>query len=207
MVRENYQRRMEQELGKIPKGEKLLLHSCCAPCSSAVLEQLSHHFAVTLYFYNPNIWPSQEYERRKAEQEALVKEIKTEYPVVFREAEYKPEDFYAVAKPLAEEPEGGGRCAVCFNLRLRQAAKTAKELGFAWYTTTLSVSPHKNAPLLNQIGTKAGEEFGVKFLPSDFKKKEGYKRSLELSAEYDLYRQDYCGCEYSYRARHADKEG
>ena len=205
MVHENYQRNMEQELNKIPKGERLFLHSCCAPCSSAVLEQLSRHFAVTLYFYNPNIWPSQEYERRKAEQATLVEKLETEYPVTFLEAEYKPEDFYAVAQPLAGQPEGGGRCTACFALRLRQAARTAAEQGFGWYTTTLTVSPHKNAPLLNQIGTKAGEEFGVKFLPSDFKKKEGYKRSLELSAEHGLYRQDYCGCEYSYKARHPEE--
>ena len=205
MVHENYQRKMEQELNKIPKGERLFLHSCCAPCSSAVLEQLSRHFAVTLYFYNPNIWPSQEYERRKAEQATLVEKLETEYPVTFLEAEYKPEDFYAVAQPLAGQPEGGGRCTACFALRLRQAARTAAEQGFGWYTTTLTVSPHKNAPLLNQIGTKAGEEFGIKFLPSDFKKKEGYKRSLELSAEHDLYRQDYCGCEYSYKARHPEE--
>lgn len=203
---ENYQKIMEQQLKKIPKGERLLLHSCCAPCSTAVLEQLAQHFAVTLYFYNPNIWPSEEYERRKAEQQQLLPQIETKYPVVFLEASYHPEDFYKVAAPFAQEAEGGKRCVACFSLRLQQAAKTAANLGFGWFTTTLTISPHKNAALLNQIGSIAGEMHGVQFLHADFKKKEGFKRSLQLSDEFGLYRQDYCGCEYSYQARHQSVE-
>lgn len=198
MEKQNYQLTMENALRKIPEGTKLVLHSCCGPCSSSVLEQLAAHFEVTLLYYNPNIWPKEEYIRRRDEQQEVLKKLPIKHPVHFVELPYKEEEFLAVAAGLEAEPEGGSRCAACFALRLGQAAAFARRQGINWLTTTLTVSPHKNAALLNKIGEKAAEENGVHFLPSDFKKKNGYKRSLELSEEYGLYRQEYCGCEFSY---------
>lgn len=197
----NYQRKMEEEIAAFGAGQRprLLLQCCCAPCSSAVLEVLVPHFDVTVYFYNPNIHPKAEYEKRLAQLPKLLAGAEYGDTVKVLEAPYVPGDFFTAAKGLEEEPEGGARCTECFRLRLRQTAKQAKALGFDWFTTTLTVSPHKNAAVLNEIGLSLGEEYGVKFLPSDFKKKEGYKESIRLSKAYDLYRQDYCGCVYSMR--------
>jgi predicted adenine nucleotide alpha hydrolase (AANH) superfamily ATPase len=178
---------------------KLLLHACCAPCSSATLERLSAHFDLTILYYNPNIYPPEEYHRREAELERFVEQAGYHYPVV--ELPYDPQEFYTSVKGLENEPEKGARCTVCYRLRMRRAAQYAAEHGFDWFTTTLSISPHKDAKRINAIGQELEQEFGVKHLPSDFKKQNGYLRSLQLSEEYGLYRQDYCGCEFSAKAR------
>ncbi len=194
----NYQKALDETLstlgGNVPA---LLLHSCCAPCSSYVLEYLTKYFNVTLYYYNPNIFPAEEYYKRLNEQQRLLGLIGTTNPVYIIPAEYEPQRFYDVAAGLGNEPEGGSRCELCFRLRLEETAKAAKAGGFDYFTTTLSVSPHKSASLLNKIGKEMSEKYGVPYLYSDFKKREGYKRSIELSNLYGLYRQNYCGCEYS----------
>lgn len=196
----NYQRKMEeliakeQTQGKVPT---LLLHSCCAPCSSYVLESLSEYFKITVLYYNPNISPAREYEARVEEQKRLIRELPVTHPVSFLAGAYQPERFYSAVKGLEQCPEGGERCTVCYELRLREAAKTAQQGGFDYFTTTLSISPLKDAERLNAIGKRLAEEYGVSYLYSDFKKKNGYKRSVELSAQYRLYRQDYCGCVFS----------
>lgn len=194
----NYQTEMEQEIARLPENSRprLLLQCCCAPCSSAVLEILVKYFDVTVYFYNPNIHPQAEYEKRLSQFPKLFKAPFCE-DVQMLDAPYDPEAFFAVAKGKENEPEGGARCTECFKLRLEQTAKTAKEQGFDYFTTTLTVSPHKNAALLNEIGQALGEKYSVPFLPSDFKKKEGYKRSITLSKALDLYRQTDCGCIFS----------
>jgi hypothetical protein len=190
---------MELEIDRTGDGKRLLLHSCCAPCSSSVLERLAQHFEVTVFYYNPNIFPESEYRMRVEEQKRLLSQLPTTYPLHFLEGAYEPERFYEWAAPLAEEPEGGKRCFLCYEMRLREAAEAAKEQGFDYFTTTLSVSPLKNADKLNEIGQRLEQEYGVRYLVSDFKKKDGYKRSIELSKEYDLYRQNFCGCIYSLR--------
>ena len=205
----NYTKELErliqklQQEGKVPR---LLLHACCAPCSSAVLEYLSQYFAITLLYYNPNIAPLEEYQKREAELRRLVSQMKFTHPVELLPCQYDGQAFVQAARGLEGEPEGGKRCEVCFRLRLRYAAQEAARLRFDYYTTTLSISPMKNAPLLNQLGEEIGREFGVAHLPSDFKKKDGYKRSVQLSKEYDLYRQDYCGCAFSKAQRQREKE-
>ena len=198
----NYQKKLEELIAKEQKEGRvptLLLHSCCAPCSSYVLEYLSEFFRITVLYYNPNISPEKEYDARAAEQKRLISELPTKHPVSFLAGEYKPEEFYAAVKGLEECPEGGDRCTVCYELRLREAAKTAAEGGFDYFTTTLSISPLKDAERLNSIGRALVEEYGVSYLFSDFKKKNGYKRSTELSVQYGLYRQNYCGCVFSER--------
>lgn len=205
----NYAKELErliqklQQEGKVPR---LLLHACCAPCSSAVLEYLSQYFAITLLYYNPNIAPLEEYQKREAELRRLVSQMKFTHPVELLPCQYDGQAFVQAARGLEGEPEGGKRCEACFRLRLRYAAQEAARLRFDYYTTTLSISPMKNAPLLNQMGEEIGREFGVAHLPSDFKKKDGYKRSVQLSKEYDLYRQDYCGCAFSKAQRQREKE-
>jgi predicted adenine nucleotide alpha hydrolase (AANH) superfamily ATPase len=205
----NYTKELErliqklQQEGKVPR---LLLHACCAPCSSAVLEYLSQYFAITLLYYNPNIAPLEEYKKREAELRRLVSQMKFTHPVELLPCQYDGQAFVQAARGLEGEPEGGKRCEACFRLRLRYAAQEAARLRFDYYTTTLSISPMKNAPLLNQLGEEIGREFGVAHLPSDFKKKDGYKRSVQLSKEYDLYRQDYCGCAFSKAQRQREKE-
>lgn len=205
----NYAKELErliqklQQEGKVPR---LLLHACCAPCSSAVLEYLSQYFAITLLYYNPNIAPLEEYQKREAELRRLVSQMKFTHPVELLPCQYDGQAFVQAARGLEGEPEGGKRCEACFRLRLRYAAQEAARLRFDYYTTTLSISPMKNAPLLNQLGEEIGKEFGVAHLPSDFKKKDGYKRSVQLSKEYDLYRQDYCGCAFSKAQRQREKE-
>lgn len=205
----NYAKELErliqklQQEGKVPR---LLLHACCAPCSSAVLEYLSQYFAITLLYYNPNIAPLEEYQKREAELRRLVSQMKFTHPVELLPCQYDGQAFVQAARGLEGEPEGGKRCEACFRLRLRYTAQEAARLRFDYYTTTLSISPMKNAPLLNQLGEEIGREFGVAHLPSDFKKKDGYKRSVQLSKEYDLYRQDYCGCAFSKAQRQREKE-
>ena len=205
----NYAKELErliqklQQEGKVPR---LLLHACCAPCSSAVLEYLSQYFAITLLYYNPNIAPLEEYQKREAELRRLVSQMKFTHPVALLPCQYDGQAFVQAARGLEGEPEGGKRCEACFRLRLRYAAQEAARLRFDYYTTTLSISPMKNAPLLNQLGEEIGREFGVAHLPSDFKKKDGYKRSVQLSKEYYLYRQDYCGCAFSKAQRQREKE-
>lgn len=196
----NYQKLLDgiieknQSEGKLPS---LLLHVCCAPCSSYCLEYLSEYFKITVFYYNPNITVSEEYEHRLSEEQRLIREMSFKNPVEIIESTYDPERFFSAVKGLEKEPEGGKRCEACFILRLGESARKAKELGFDFFTTTLTISPLKNAALLNDIGYETGEKYGVAWLPSDFKKREGYKRSIELSREYDLYRQSYCGCVFS----------
>lgn len=205
----NYQRELDRVIGSL--GEtvpKLFLHSCCGPCSSYVLEYLSRYFSITVFYYNPNIYPSEEYYHRVEEQRRLIDAMAFTNPVSFVEGAYDTDRFYALAKGLEQEPEGGERCFRCYHLRLEQAALLAKEGGFDYFTTTLSISPYKNAEKLNEIGEALAVQYGVKHLPSDFKKKEGYKRSVELSKIYGMYRQDYCGCVFSKReaeSRHTEE--
>ena len=198
----NYQKELDRLIERLKKEEKapsLLLHSCCAPCSSYVLEYLSDYFNITVFYYNPNIFPESEYTKRILEQQMLIGERKVKHPVSFIAGHYDKERFYEMARGMEHLKEGGERCLKCYELRLREAAKIAKEGGFEYYTTTLSISPLKNADRLNEIGTRLANEYGVKYLQSDFKKRNGYKRSIELSKEFGLYRQDYCGCEFSIR--------
>jgi len=196
---ENYQKLMEKEIGKIKSGikPKLLLHSCCAPCSSYVLEYLNKIFEITVFYYNPNISPEEEYRFRADEQKRLIKELKNTDEIHFVEGQYLPLDFFEAVKGHEGDREGGARCGICFDLRLDASAKYAAERGFDYFTTTLSISPLKNAEVLNSIMKEKSEKYGIKNLPSDFKKREGYKRSIELSKEYNLYRQNYCGCIFS----------
>ena len=199
MVR-NYQKELEQQINKQQKlGEmpKLLLHSCCAPCSSYVLEYLSPYFHIYDFYYNPNISPKREYEERREELLRLIKEMELQEKVTFLEGTYEPEKFFEMAKGLEQLPEGQERCFRCYEMRLRESAKIAKEQGADYFATTLTISPLKNAQKLNEIGENIAKEYGVAYLPSDFKKKNGYKRSVELSTQYDLYRQNYCGCIFS----------
>ena len=194
-MKQNYQKQMDAVVASLPQGERprLLLQSCCGPCSSYVLEALTPYFCVTVLYYNPNIQPREEYDLRLENQRKIIAALPTPSAVDILECDYDGEKFDAAVKGLESEPEGGARCSVCFRLRLEETAKRAKELGFDWFCTTLTVSPHKDAERLNQIGKALGERYGVPFLPSDFKKRDGYKRSIQLSKEYDLYRQDYCG--------------
>ena len=207
MVR-NYQKELELTLGRL-KTEKgvpsLLLHSCCAPCSSYVIEYLSAFFAITVFYYNPNLHPQEEYEKRVAEQMRFIQEFPAKHPVTFLKGDFEPERFYQAVKGYEQEEEGGGRCFLCYRLRLLETAKMARSLGADYFTTTLSISPHKNAQVLNEIGRELAEEYGAAYLFSDFKKKNGYRRSCQLSQEYGLYRQDYCGCVYSRQEAEARK--
>lgn len=180
---------------------KLLLHVCCAPCSSATLERISEEYDITLYFYNPNISDASEYKKRENELTRFLDEAPFCKNVKFVIAPYNPYEFYEIAKGLEKLPERSERCYKCYELRLDASARYAAENGFDLYTTTLSISPHKDAGWLNEIGERLGKKYGVDHLYSDFKKKDGYRRSIELSKEYNLYRQDYCGCIYSKQAR------
>lgn len=196
----NYQKVLDEEIKKIKNMDRiptLLLHSCCAPCSSYVLEYLSEFFSITVLYYNPNIFPEEEYLYRIKEQQKLINNLPVKNKINLIGTKYTPEDFYSKIKGHEKDEEGGERCFICYELRLREAAKYAKEGKFDYFTTTLSISPLKNADKLNEIGKKVADENGIKYLYSDFKKKNGYKRSTELSKEYGLYRQNYCGCVYS----------
>lgn len=200
----NYQMEMERELARIRQDgrrPRLLLHSCCAPCSSAVLERLTPVFEIAVFFYNPNIAPEAEFQRRVAEQRRLIAEMPHSGIIELIPGDYDADAFYAAARGLEDVPEGGERCTRCFRLRLGRTAKLAAERGFDYFTTTLSISPLKDAQRLNAIGAELSAQFGVPYLFSDFKKKDGYRRSCELSSAYGLYRQDYCGCVFSRRER------
>ena len=192
-----YQQQMEDILASLgDRRPRLLLHSCCGPCSSAVIERLAPYFDLTVFYFNPNIHPADEYQKRLETQAALVKAMGG---AVLIAGAYRPERFFEAVKGLEEEPEGGERCTVCFRLRLEETARRAAEGGFDYFCTTLSVSPHKDADRLNAICRELAEQYGVAALPADFKKKDGYKRSLELSKAYGLYRQNDCGCVFSKR--------
>lgn len=203
-MKQNYQKMLEETIAKNQREERvpsLLLHSCCAPCSSYCLEYLSQYFKITVFYYNPNIYPESEYTKRIWEQQKLIDELPAKHPISFMAGPYDKERFYEMASGLEHVKEGGARCMKCYELRLREAAKIAKNAGFDYFTTTLSISPLKKAERLNEIGQRLGEEYEVEYLLSDFKKKNGYKRSIELSKIYGLYRQDYCGCEFSMENR------
>ena len=196
----NYQRLLDKLLEELKKNNerpRLLVHSCCAPCSSYVLEYLNEYFDITVLYYNPNISPREEYDKRKAEQLRFISEKFPDGNVKLADCDYDSEAYTAAVRGLEKEPEGGKRCERCFRLRLGRTAEYAAEGGFDYFVTTLSISPLKNAALLNKIGEELSESYGVAYLPSDFKKKNGYKRPIELSREYDLYRQSFCGCVYS----------
>ncbi len=196
----NYRKELDNIIaghGQRREAPTLFLHSCCAPCSSYVLEYLSAFFRITVFYYNPNIYPAEEYGKRVEEQKNLIEKLPSVYPIEFVEGAYDKERFYEMARGLEQVPEGGERCFRCYELRLRETARLAAERGFDYFTTTLTISPLKNAAKLNEIGGLLGEEYQTVWLPSDFKKKNGYKRSIELSKEYNLYRQDYCGCVFS----------
>lgn len=204
----NYQKLLDRTIEEIVAENRtpsLLLHSCCAPCSSYVLEYLSEYFRITVFYFNPNITSREEYEKRIAEQKRLISLLPAKNPIEFSEGEYCPEEFFELTKGLESVPEGGDRCFKCYRQRIARAADYAKENGYDFFTTTLSVSPHKNAEKLNEIGGEEGKRTGVPYLFSDFKKREGYKRSIVLSAQYGLYRQSYCGCIFS--KLQAEKEG
>lgn len=189
----NYQNKLLDLINSLDYRPKLLLHSCCGPCSTTVITMLKEYFDITVFYYNPNIEPREEYEKRKSEQIRLIKELDSEF-VKFLESDYANEEFRSVTKGLEEEKEGGARCSVCFKLRLEKTALKAKELDYEYFGTTLTVSPYKNSYIINEIGAMLEKNFGVKYLYSDFKKNDGYKKSIELSKKYNLYRQNYCGC-------------
>ncbi len=196
----NYQKILDKTIEQhVSRNEtpSLLLHACCAPCSSYVLEYLSQYFSITVFYYNPNITEEPEYRKRVTEEQRLISELPTKNKISFIEGRYDPERFFEMAKGKEDIPEGGTRCFDCYRLRIAETADVAKEKGFDYFTTTLSISPLKNAQKLNEIGGEEAERTGIPYLFSDFKKREGYKRSIQLSAEYNLYRQNYCGCIYS----------
>ena len=224
MNNQNYAKELDKKIGEFREEgvfPRLLLHACCAPCSSYCLEYLREYFDVTVFFYNPNITEDAEYHKRVEEEKRLIAEYNRQVDsgefgdmnstaaakkIEIIEGEYRPADFLEIAKGLEDCPEGGERCRKCFELRLRETARVAAERGFDLMTTTLTISPLKNAQVLNEVGQQAASEFGVEFLPSDFKKKNGYKRSIELSHMYGLYRQDYCGCAFSKAERERQKQ-
>lgn len=200
----NYQKELEKVINDIVNKNEtptLLLHSCCAPCSSYVLEYLSNYFKITIFYYNPNISPKEEFDKRIEEQKRLINELPVKNKVEFIEGKYDNDKYEDSIKGLEQEKEGGSRCHICYRLRLEETAKIAKETGFDYFTTTLSISPYKNAKVLNEIGEELGKIYNISYLYADFKKRDGYKRSIELSKIYNLYRQDYCGCEYSKRIK------
>lgn len=194
---QNYDRQMDELISSLSYTPTLLLHSCCAPCSTSVITKLSEFFAITVFYYNPNIDDKEEYTLRSREQERLIREMKTPNPVLFLEGEYNPRDFLDHATPLSKEAEGGARCTFCYSLRLEKTAQKAKEQTFEFFATTLSVSPLKDAHKLNTIGLALEKKYDIRWLVSDFKKKDGYRKSVELSKKYGLYRQNYCGCSFS----------
>ena len=201
----NYDKEMLKIIESLEGKGKLLLHSCCGPCSTSVIEKLKDYFDITVFYYNPNIEPKEEYEKRKKEQMKVLERHNLKY----LDVDYENKEFKEIAKGLETEKEGGKRCHKCFLLRLKKTAEKAKENNFAYFTTTLTVSPYKNSEVINKIGLFLEKEYGVKYLVSDFKKRDGYKRSIELSKEYGLYRQHYCGCFYSleYTKKEEDYNG
>lgn len=204
VMKQNYQIMLDHTIAELKKNGEvptLFLHSCCAPCSSYCLEYLSDYFRITVFYYNPNIYPEKEYDKRVEEQKHFIERLPAKYPISFVEGHYDKERFYEMAKGLENIKEGGERCFLCYELRLRESAEMARRMRMDYFTTTLSISPLKNAAKLNEIGDRLAAEYGVKYLNSDFKKKNGYKRSVELSEEYGMYRQYYCGCVFSKKQR------
>lgn len=195
----NYQNQLDRIIENISPDNppRLLLHSCCAPCSSYTLEYLSRYFDITVYYFNPNISPKQEFDKRFEEQKRLISQMPFKNSVTLVEGDYNYDDFLEIAKGLENVPEGGERCFRCYKMRLESTARLAKEQGFDYFCTTLSISPLKNSQKINELGFGLEEKYDVKWLPSDFKKREGYKRSIQLSREYSLYRQNFCGCVFS----------
>ena len=207
MERINYQREMEKILSVLPDDQaKLLLHCCCGPCSTQVLSVLKKYFDITLYFYNPNIYPREEYEKRLKELIKVQNILSFEKEIKRMDGVYDDRLYFEAVKGLESKGEGGERCFQCYAFRMEEVAKRAKEGGFDYFTTTLSISPYKNAQELNRIGKHLEKKYGVNYLYSDFKKKEGYKQSLRLSSEYQLYRQEYCGCVFSLQEAEKIKE-
>ena len=196
-MKNNYNNVMKEIISKLDGTPKILLHSCCGPCSTTVINILSKYFIVDVLYYNPNIEPEEEYLKRKHEQIKFIKEFKGENPVNLIDADYDNEEFMNDLHPFKEEKEGGARCAICIKKRMEYTAIKAKELGYDFFTTTLTVSPHKNSEMINKIGESLEEKHNIKFLYSDFKKEDGYLKSIKYAKEYDLYRQNYCGCRYS----------
>ena len=195
----NYDLLMEEQIKNMNEGSTLLMHACCAPCSSACLERLGNYFDISILYYNPNITDKDEYLKRVEEIKKFISGFKTKYQIKLIEGRYDPQEFFEIAKGLENEPERGKRCFKCYKLRLEETAKVASEKEFDYFCTTLTLSPYKNATWLNEIGEELNNNYNSTYLYSDFKKKNGYKRSIELSKEFDLYRQDYCGCVYSLR--------
>lgn len=193
----NYHKLCLEEMEKLDKPAKILLHSCCAPCSSYVITFLSNYFNITILYYNPNIFPKEEYIKRKQEQIKLIKTLKTKNKLDFLDCDYDNNKYNNLVKGYEQCPEGQERCSICFKLRLEETAKTAKEKKYDYFCSTLTVSPHKNSKKINEIGEQLSQKYNIKWLYSDFKKNEGFKQSIELSKIYNLYRQDYCGCIYS----------
>ena len=196
----NYDLEMTHQIDALKKKEKLLLHACCAPCSSAVLERISKYFDITILYYNPNITEEKEYNKRLEEIKTFIKKLNLDNVTVLP-GRYNPEEFFDIAAGLEEEKERGKRCFKCYKLRLEETARQAEKLGFTYFTTTLSISPYKNSKWLNEIGEELNKVYNSTYLYADFKKKNGYKRSIELSKKFNLYRQDYCGCIYSKKER------
>ena len=203
-MNESYHNLCLEELKKIDKPKKLLLHSCCAPCSSHVISYLTNYFDITILYYNPNISPKEEYDKRKKEQIRLIKEIDKTNKIDIIDCDYDNDIYEKSIKGYEKCPERGDRCTICFNLRLDKTAKVASENNYDYFCSTLTVSPYKNSKLINEIGKKMGDKYNIKWLYSDFKKENGYKHSIELSKKYGLYRQDYCGCKYSVREKKYD---
>lgn len=194
----------KEELAKITTPKKILLHSCCAPCSSHVITYLAPYFNITVLYYNPNIYPKEEYEKRKQEQIKLINELNTPNKLDYLDCDYDNDVYEELIKGYENCPERGDRCPICFKLRLEKTAKLAKEHNYDYFCTTLTVSPYKNATQINEIGASLSDKYQIKWLYSDFKKEDGYKKSIELSKKYNLYRQNYCGCIYSQRNKITD---
>ena len=201
MNKKNYYIEFEKVIREIDleNPPSLLLHSCCGPCSTSVLELLSDYFKVTLLYYNPNIYPREEYYKRLEEQKKVLEKVNGRFEIKFLEGRYDPAEYFDAVKGVEQLPEGSQRCFNCYELRLKEAAQFAKDLNMDYFATTLSVSPYKNAQIINELGEKIANEYGVKHLSNDFKKKDGYKKSVELSKKWNIYRQDYCGCPFSKR--------
>lgn len=196
-MKDNYNNKMKEIISSLDYTPRLLLHSCCGPCSTTVINILSKYFIVDVLYYNPNIEPEEEYLKRKHEQIKFINEFNGDNPVGLIDADYDNEEFMTDLHPLKDEKEGGARCAVCIKKRMEYTAVKAKELGYDFFTTTLTVSPHKNSEMINKIGASLEEKYGIRFLYSDFKKEDGYLKSIKYAKEYNLYRQNYCGCRYS----------
>ena len=201
----NYHKICKEILTNLNYTPKILLHSCCAPCSSQVITLLTEYFDITILYYNPNIYPKDEYIKRKEEQIKLINEIEHKNKIDIIDCDYENKIYENTIKGLENEPEGGKRCQQCFILRLEKTAQIAKKLNYNYFSTTLTVSPHKNSTIINNIGYELEKKYNIKWLPSDYKKEEGYKKSIELSKKYNLYRQDYCGCKYSIRKETQEK--